>query len=191
MDCALNLPERFEMHYSSQMLKIKPASLHGDISKIHLEHGMIWYASPRIEHCLIDPILLTGWVNGNLYERTNEVAGVLPIPADMRGKCGMAQFEPSLHSKQRHRYLAALQGTRKPVLPVHSTTEKELFRDLMAKNPAASFSTPSNIDNFVRLWNSHAGQDKDISYKVRIPLISVMSLTKLSVVRAVEGLFQW
>lgn len=150
-------------------------------------HYSIWLTNEihellsPLEHCLIDPILLTGWVNGNLYERTNEVAGVLPIPADIRGKSGMAQFEPSLHSKQRHRYLAALQGTRKPVLPVHSTAEKELFRDLMAKNPA-SFSTPSNIDNFVRLWNSHADQDKDISYKVRIPLISVMSLTKLSVV---------
>ncbi|KAJ7806778.1 hypothetical protein B0H13DRAFT_1929427 [Mycena leptocephala] len=40
------------------------------------------------------------------------------LPNDIRGKSGMAQFEPSLHSKQRHRYLAALQGTRKPVLPI-------------------------------------------------------------------------
>ncbi|KAJ7718468.1 hypothetical protein B0H16DRAFT_1337422, partial [Mycena metata] len=96
---------------------------------------------------------------------TNEVAGVLPIPADIRSKSGMAQFEASLHSEQRHRYLAALQGTRKPVLPVHSAPEKTLFRNLVAEHPAA-FSTPTTLDNFVRLWNSHADQREDISYKL-------------------------
>ncbi|KAJ7624198.1 hypothetical protein DFH06DRAFT_1008444, partial [Mycena polygramma] len=96
---------------------------------------------------------------------TNEVAGVLPIPEDVRIKSGMSQFESSLHSKQRHHYLAALQGTRKPVLPIHSTPEKDLFRDLMAKSPG-SFSSPSSIDNMVRLWNSHADEKKDIYYKL-------------------------
>ncbi|KAJ6447607.1 hypothetical protein C8R47DRAFT_1231364 [Mycena vitilis] len=118
-----------------------------------------------LEDRLIAPLLLTGWVNGNLYQPTKEVAGVLPIPEDVRLKSGMSQFESSLHSKQRHRYLAALQGTRKPVLPIHSTPEKDLFRDLMAKSPG-SFSSPSSIDNMVRLWNSHADEKKDIYYKL-------------------------
>ncbi|KAF8174192.1 hypothetical protein K438DRAFT_1771787 [Mycena galopus ATCC 62051] len=117
-----------------------------------------------LEDCLIDPILLTGWANGNLYEPTNEVAGVLPIPEDVHTKAGMAQFENSLHSKQPHHYLAALQGTRKPVLPIHSAPEKDLFRDLMVAHPT-SFSSPKNIDNLVRLWNCHADEKKDIFYK--------------------------
>ncbi|KAJ6538419.1 hypothetical protein B0H10DRAFT_2254857 [Mycena sp. CBHHK59/15] len=134
-------------------------------------HYSIWLTNEiqeltsSLEDILVDPIPLMGWVNGNLYEPTNGVAGVLPIPADIRVKSGMAQFEASLHSKQRHRYLAALQGTRKPVLPIHSPAEKDLFHDLMAANPA-NFSSPSGIDELVRLWNSHANIKKDISYKL-------------------------
>ncbi|KAJ7246127.1 hypothetical protein B0H12DRAFT_1235640 [Mycena haematopus] len=149
-------------------------------------HYSIWIINEvqelisSLEDCLIEPILLTGWVNGNLYVPTKEVAGVLPIPDDVRLKSGMAQFEQSLHSKQRHRYLAALQGTRKPVLPIHSTPEKHLFRELMATNPS-NFSTPANIDKLLSEqlkvyfngdWKTNANiiQSKAMTTDVRAPL---------------------
>lgn len=42
-------------------------------------HYSIWLTNEvqellsSLEHCLIDPILLTGWLSRNFYERTNEV----------------------------------------------------------------------------------------------------------------------
>jgi hypothetical protein len=81
---------------------------------------------------LIDPCLMTGWVNGNLYQETKEVAGILPIPDELRSRSGMGSFMKSLHSKQPNHFLASMQGTRKPVLPIHNPEERELFQKLMS-----------------------------------------------------------
>jgi len=78
---------------------------------------------------------MSGWVNGNLYLPTSEVLGVIPVPAHVRQASGMAEFSPTLDCKQRHGFLAELQRTRKPVLPIHTPTERNLFRTLMEQNP--------------------------------------------------------
>lgn len=116
----------------------------------------------------MNPTLLTGWVNGNLYLPTNEVSGVLPIPEDIREECAMAAFRPNLWPpKQQHRYLASVQGTRKAVLPVHNTAEKQLFRNLMA-NPtfASNLASAHRSNDAVALWNAHADITPEVSYKV-------------------------
>lgn len=77
----------------------------------------------HLEEALTDVPTITGWVNGNLYTMTTEVAGVLPIPSNIRELSGMASYEPTLDFRQSYAYLANLQGTRKPILPVHSHAE--------------------------------------------------------------------
>lgn len=137
-------------------------------------HFSIWTTNSLQEHlALVQDVLsdarpLTGWVNGNLYMPTSEVAGVLPIPEDVRVKSGMGPYIASLHSKQRHHYLAFLQGTRKAILPIHSPEEKKLFQELMASNSTFNDRTSGpNWDSAVQIWNDHADLRDDIAYKVR------------------------
>ena len=114
--------------------------------------------------------LTTGWVNGNLYSPTSEVLGILPIADDIRSSSGMAEYIPALHRNEvapRYRFLAELQGTRKPVLPVHTLVEKKLFKELLENNPA--FSSESGDPQWklaVRIWNAEADVRDDVFYKV-------------------------
>ncbi|KAJ7760274.1 hypothetical protein DFH07DRAFT_771904 [Mycena maculata] len=121
-----------------------------------------------LDDILISPKIMTGWVNGNLYQPTNEVSGVLPIPDDVRFPSAMAPFEPSLDPKQQHRHLASLQGTRKAVLPIHNDAEKKLFKDFMSSGHSSfgNFSSSAQVEKAVRAWNARADTDKDIYYKL-------------------------
>jgi hypothetical protein len=123
-----------------------------------------------LEEVFSDTPKITGWINGNLYVPTAEVAGVLPIPPHVREISGMLAYESSLdsprQSRQPHQFLASLQGTRKPVLPIHSTLEKELFRKLLRDHKAfnASASGP-DWKQAIKVWNRHANDTQGIFYK--------------------------
>ena len=117
----------------------------------------------------LTPTFMTGWVNGNLYTPTS-VLGILPIADDIRLSSGMAEYIPILHRNEvapRYRFLAELQGTRKPVLPVHTSAEKILFKELLENNPA--FSSESGDPQWklaVRIWNAEADVRNEVFYKV-------------------------
>ncbi len=110
---------------------------------------------------------LGGWVNGNLYQHTSEVFGILPIPEDVRFDSGMQAFDITVDTSQRHRFLARKQDTRKAVLPLHTVAEYRLFSQLMQEHPAFN---PSSGDpdwfRAVKVWNYHAERADDIEYKV-------------------------
>lgn len=114
---------------------------------------------------------LIGWVDGNLYIKTNEVAGILPIPEDVRTGSGMLEYIPSLDrdngKRIRHQFLAERQGVKKPALPVHTSQERETFRTLMQESPAFSMNNGSpNWKAAVKVWNSLASEDNRLTYKV-------------------------
>jgi len=119
----------------------------------------------------LTPTFTTGWVNGNLYTLMSEVLGILPIAEDIRLSSGMAAYIPALHRNEvalRYRFLAELQGTRKPVLPIHTAAEKRLFKDLLENNPAySSKSGDMQWKLAVRIWNVEADVREDVFYKVR------------------------
>ena len=98
--------------------------------------------------------------------------GILPIADDIRLSSGMAEYIPILHRNEvapRYRFLAELQGTRKPVLPVHTPAEKILFKELLENNPA--FSSESGDPQWklaVRIWNAKADVRNEVFYKVWI-----------------------
>ena len=121
-----------------------------------------------VQDKLIFPLIMTGWVNGNLYQPTKEVAGVLPIPAEICLKTGMGPYIPSLHAKQPHHFLPYVQGTQKPVLPIHNQEEHDLFCKLISND--TGFSDPvsgPNWDLAIQLWNNQADTvSTKISYKV-------------------------
>src|ERR1700733_1672539 len=108
-----------------------------------------------VQHMLIDPCLMTGWVNGNLYQETEEVAGILPIPDELCLRSRMGSFIKSLHSKQPNHFLASMQGTCKPVLPIHNPEERELFQKLMSSS--TEFNDPilgPKWELAVHMWNN-------------------------------------
>src|SRR5208282_1011789 len=75
-------------------------------------HFSIWIMNELQElHVFLQDVLvgspkITGWINGNLYTPSKEVFGILPIPEDVCKNVGMAEFQPSLDSKQKHHFLA-------------------------------------------------------------------------------------
>jgi len=110
---------------------------------------------------------IVGWVNGNHYIKTNEVLGILPIPSSIRHASGMGEYVTSISGHQKHSFLAKMQKTRKPVLPVHTASEKSLFRTLMQHNPAFNSRMTGPIwKEAVKVWNYEADKNPDISYKV-------------------------
>ncbi|KAG6825492.1 hypothetical protein H0H92_003568 [Tricholoma furcatifolium] len=141
--------------------------------KHYIGHYSIWLTNELQEMLalaqpmLADPPKMIGWVNGNLYQPTSEVAGVLPIPPDIRAQSAMGRYIGALHSKQRHSFLASMQGTRKPVLPIHNSHERKLFHKLMTDE--SEFNNPvsgPNWDVAIQIWNNTADADEEISYKL-------------------------
>ncbi len=117
---------------------------------------------------LKNPVEVRGWVNGNLYLLTSERMGILPIPEDVRHSSGMAEFSPVLpDQKQAHQYLAQMQGTRKAILPVHTSTEINLFQHLMEANTAFNTTSSGPIWKLaVKVWNEIANREDGVFYKV-------------------------
>lgn len=110
-----------------------------------------------------------GWVNGNFYVPTSETLGVLPIPDDIRSLSGMAPYVPTVDKDQHHQYLAMRQGTRKPILPVHTNVEQELFHSLQQHNPLfAPCTGEPDWQEAVKVWNSYADRLDNVYYKVHI-----------------------
>ncbi|EKM73525.1 hypothetical protein AGABI1DRAFT_134593 [Agaricus bisporus var. burnettii JB137-S8] len=108
----------------------------------------------------INLIQIGGWVNGNLYVPTSESLGILPIPDDIRDLSGMMKYIPSLDSGQKYSYLASRQGTRKPILPVHTPEERTLFRFFLHHEPL--FTPCAGEPNWraaVKVWNSKADRE--------------------------------
>jgi hypothetical protein len=125
---------------------------------------------------LIDPRHISGWVNGNLYIPTTEVLGILPIPESIRVGSAMRPYDAAFDRRQKHSFLARIQGTHKPILPIHTSAEKKLFRDLMNSNSAfSSISGEPRWENAVKDWNLRADGMDDISYKV-FPKLSTLNL---------------
>jgi hypothetical protein len=124
-----------------------------------------------LEDILVDPVGISGWVNGNLYVPTTETIGILPVPPDIRVLTGMTEFNRNLDQKHRHHYLASKQGTRKAILPIHTTAEHELFKNYMKSHSAfSSCSKGPDWPKCVKVWNEYADSHDDIFYKVRLTL---------------------
>ncbi|KAJ7495199.1 hypothetical protein FB451DRAFT_1163938 [Mycena latifolia] len=92
---------------------------------------------------------LTGWVNGNLYQPTNEVSGVLPIPDDIHISSGMARFESSLDSA---RYTTILLHYR---VQGKQSSQSTVLR-----------KRPSFVQRAITVWNANADTREDIYYKL-------------------------
>jgi hypothetical protein len=168
------------------ILSIEKVGTYNSTGKRYRGHFSIWITNEihemreYLRNIMVDPPKPTGWVNGNLYVKTEEVAGILPIPADVRVNSGMLEYLPSISEpqlcKKKDRFLAQKQGVRKPALPFHTPVERSEFRRLMREN--AEFTRKDgtlNLKAAVKIWNSIAERRDDLDYKVSSALFLVLS----------------
>ncbi|KAF8886887.1 hypothetical protein CPB84DRAFT_1667887, partial [Gymnopilus junonius] len=98
---------------------------------------------------------------------TMEVLGILPIPESICVGSAMQPHDAAFDQCQKHSFLDRVQGTHKPILPIHTSTEKKLFHDLMNSNSAfSSISGEPWWEIAVKDWNLRADGIDDISYKL-------------------------
>lgn len=142
----------------------RPYRGHFDITLINRLQEMLILT----ENLIPDNHRITGWVNGNLYQSSSEVIGILPIPSDIRASSEMLAFDKALQPSQvQHYFLASRQGTHKAVMPVHTAEEHQLFRELMTTHEAfRNRDGGAYSKEAVRVWNRRANMSSDIYYKV-------------------------
>ena len=115
-----------------------------------------------------DSQMIDGWQNGDMYEPTTEVFGILPIPEVIRTKSAMLPYIQDIEVDIKHIYLASKQETKFAVLNVHTAVERNLFHTLMKENTTIFNRDQQDPDwkEAVKLWNSKYANGKTIFYKV-------------------------
>ena len=106
------------------------------------------------------------WVNGNLYQKTQQTIGIIKISQTICAPVKIQPYNEEADSKQKQAYLAKMQGTRKPVLPVHTLAEKMLFNKLMRTSPAFQNCKTAISAAAAEIWNREAEKEQDVYYKV-------------------------
>lgn len=122
-----------------------------------------------LDAILINPIEIRGMVNTDLYVRTQERLGILPIPDGVRIASAIGEYNPQDPGarKQEQAYLARIQNTKKAVLPVHTPQEYKLFEELMVSSSAFNSTSRGPVWKLaVRVWNERAELTHGISYKL-------------------------
>ncbi|KAG6835293.1 hypothetical protein H0H93_003051 [Arthromyces matolae] len=136
--------------------------------------------------------LQLSWVNGNLYQQTTEVMGIAPIPEQVRTNAEMQEYVAETDGTQKQAYLAKMQGTRRPILPVNTIAERKLFNKLMRDSPEFRSSTTSIKPLAVKIWNRHAhdAEGKDIYYKLEEHLTAHFNGNWKEVANSVQSMCQ-
>jgi hypothetical protein len=102
----------------------------------------------------------------DLYQDSGETFGIQQISQQVQAAAGLSPYNSALDSKHPHSFLAARQGTRIAVLPIHTADEKSLFSELM-KNETTGKPRWATI---TLQWNRVAENsgNSEIYYKVFI-----------------------
>ena len=109
------------------------------------------------------------WINGNDYEQTQEVFGILPFDAAMSQDLGMLQYDEQFVKEHHpwHQWLSKQQRVRFAVLPVHTHDERHLFHLYAENSPLfTSLNGQPDYTGLCKRMNEHA-DGKSFFYKVR------------------------
>jgi len=109
------------------------------------------------------------WINGNDYEQTQEVFGILPFDAALSQDLGMLRYDEQFVKDQhpRHQWLSKQQRVRFAVLPVHTNDERLLFHLYAENSPLfTSLNGQPDFTGLCKRMNEHA-DGKNFFYKVR------------------------
>jgi hypothetical protein len=130
-----------------------------------------------------DSQMIDGWQNGDMYEPTTEVFGILPIPEVICSNSAMLPYIQDIEDDVKHHYLASKQGTKFAVLNIHTAPERDLIHTLMKENTTVFNRDKQDPDwkEAVKLWNSKYANGKTIFYKVIFFLSMIFQAASLLV----------
>ncbi|KAF9076554.1 hypothetical protein BDP27DRAFT_1357979 [Rhodocollybia butyracea] len=144
-------------------------------------HDSIWLSNniqeleiTLSEHYGLPPCELV-WVNGNLYQPTRQTVGILSIPQSVCDAMKIQPYNSEVDAKQKQAYLARMQGTRLPVLPVHTLPEKALFNKLMRTSLTFQSCKTTVTVAATEIWNREAKKSTDIYYKLEEQLTAYLN----------------
>ena len=137
------------------------------------------------------------WINGNNYEQTQEVFGILPFDAAVRQDLGMLQYNEQFAKDQstRHQWLSKQQQARFAILPVHTQDERHLFHLYAENSPLfSSLNGQPDFTGLCKQMNEHA-EGKSFFYKVSRSYTGKLFITQqitliCAAARACEELLQ-
>ncbi|KAF6745215.1 hypothetical protein DFP72DRAFT_1077806 [Ephemerocybe angulata] len=135
---------------------------HFDIHLINKRQELL--NSSRIHAAVPSSTPVGNWVNGNLYVRTTEVFGILPVPDDVRLASGLLSYDDEAPPKIQQ-YLAKQQGTKYVVITVHTDPERKLYSSLMQTDPSFTREGGPDWAKGTRRWNEGYANGVDIFYK--------------------------
>ncbi|KAH0580185.1 hypothetical protein H2248_001707 [Termitomyces sp. 'cryptogamus'] len=92
--------------------------------------------------------------------------------ASLQVEAGMLEFVKSTDAAQKQAYLAKMQGTQRPILPINTVAEQNLFNQLMQECDDFCSLTTSIKLSAVKIWNHYAEAEDDIYYKLEEHLTS-------------------
>lgn len=125
-------------------------------------------AIERTHHLVPDAPMMTGWVNGDLYQSAGKRVGILPLPDKIRAESDIESHIVEKDITNLHAYMAYQQGTKYAVISIHTPAEKTLFKKMMQEY--AGFNRTNTAPDWkggAREWNCKAN-GKDIFYKVSL-----------------------
>ena len=109
------------------------------------------------------------WINGNDYEQTQEVFGILPFDTAVCQDLGMLRYNEQFVKDQnpRHQWLSKQQQVRYAILPIHTRDERLLFHLYAENSPLfTSLNGQPDFTGLCKRMNEHA-DGKSFFYKVR------------------------
>lgn len=110
-------------------------------------------------------MLFPDWINTQEFQVAESTVGIAKLSDKLREKCGMDEYNesdwPKEKSQKQMQFMAKQLGTKKPILPVHTKQERNLFKKL---EPRYVFKTEIP-DAMVKAWNVEASKTKGVYYK--------------------------
>ncbi|KAJ7227493.1 hypothetical protein GGX14DRAFT_347896 [Mycena pura] len=151
--------------------------------KKYVSHDSIWLLNTiqELEITLAEgyglPPAPLAWINGNLYQQTEQSVGIVRIPKSVCAPVEIQLYNEEIDSKrtQKQQYLARMQGTRIAVLPVHTVAEKLLFNELMRTSLAFQSCKSAVSTAATAIWNREAESKPDIFYKLEEQLTAYLN----------------
>ncbi|THH17937.1 hypothetical protein EUX98_g9038 [Antrodiella citrinella] len=132
--------------------------------------SLVDYTSDAFKVRSVEPTVV-GWVNGDEYEESKETFGILPFSEAMRKKFGMESFHSQYAADKKilHFFLAKLQNTRVAVVPVHTSSERSLFRLMMKEHSDVKCFGAREQPNWVMFTTAWANRCDGIQIFYKLP----------------------
>jgi hypothetical protein len=108
-------------------------------------------------------MLFPDWINTREFQVAESTVGIAKLSDSLREQCGMEEYNENDWPKEKSQmqFMAKRLGTKKPILPVHTRQERNLFNKLEPR-----YIIKKEVpDAMVKAWNEQASKTSGVYYK--------------------------